>query len=486
MNRLRSWLAPPIFPDAEEKTRRAYLINLILQAGVIFLVATLITLPWIATPASFFRFSGAVIIVLSSVFISKILLNRGLVQAAGFILTAMLWLTFAVITIIGPEGLTGTPFLGAVTLTPLVAGFVSSTRSSILITGLNWLLGGFLVWSETNGRLPTGISYEPPGRFLALMVMFSAFPLLIYLWRRNFDEAVTQVRIAEQAQRETAAYRLQNEALEAAVSERTEALEASLLREQQLAEKLSVALEQETEMGTLQSRIITVVSHEFRTPLSIIHSSAELLQYYYDKLPQERRDAAHLRIRDSIFYLHNLLKDVTLVDQAQRKRIRPSYNLVTFAALCRQLSEKLLREVNQPQRITLQFAKNIETAMQTDLSLVSQILTNLVSNALKYSDEDDPVQVRFWLDGPRLVLEVQDQGIGIPLYEQEKVFELFYRASNVDERRGLGLGLFIVQAICQMMEGTVQVNSEGEGQGATLIVRLPLIPHGSIILPPAV
>ncbi|VAW30968.1 hypothetical protein MNBD_CHLOROFLEXI01-299, partial [hydrothermal vent metagenome] len=264
-------------------------------------------------------------------------------------------------------------------------------------------------------------------------------------------------------------------------SERTKALEASLLREQQLAGKLSIALEQETQIGALQSRIITVVSHEFRTPLSVIHSSAELLQYYYDKLPQARRDAVHLRIRDSIFYLHNLLKDITLVDRAQRKQIQPSYSKVAFSALCQQLSETLFREVNQPERITLQFVQNIETTMQTDVTLLSQIFTNLVSNALKYSAEDEPVQVQFWLDGPQFVLEVADQGIGIPVYEQEKVFELFYRASNVDERRGLGLGLFIVQAICQMMEGTVQVNSDGRGQGATFIVRLPLMPNASIV-----
>jgi len=481
MNRLRSWLAPPVFPYAEEKTRQAYLVNLMLQAGVVFIVATLFILPWISTASNFGRFLGATMTVLASVFISKVFLNRGQVQAAGFLLSTVIWLTFVVITVIEPEGLFGTPFLGAVALAPLIAGFVSGTRSSIVITVLNWLLGGFLVWLEISGRLPIIVDYNPLSRFLALMIMFSAFPLLIYIWRRNFDEAIEQVRVVKQAQQETAVYRLQNEALEMVASERTNALEASLLREQQLAEKLSVALEQETQIGALQSRIITVVSHEFRTPLSVIHSSAELLQYYYDKLPQERRDAVHLRIRDSIFYLHNLLKDITLVDRAQRKQIQPSYRKVTFSALCQQLSETLFREVNQPERITLQFVQNIETTMQTDVTLLSQIFANLVSNALKYSAEDEPVQVQFWLDGPQFVLEVADQGIGIPVYEQEKVFELFYRASNVDERRGLGLGLFIVQAICQMMEGTVQVNSGGRGQGAIFIVRLPLMPNASIV-----
>ncbi|VAW31642.1 hypothetical protein MNBD_CHLOROFLEXI01-821, partial [hydrothermal vent metagenome] len=188
MNRLRSWLTPPVFPYAEEKTRQAYLVNLMLQAGVVFIVATLFILPWISTASNFGRFLGAMMTVLASIAVSKVLLNRGLVQAAGFFLSTVIWLTFAVITVIEPEGLFGTPFLGTVALAPLIAGFVSGTRSSIVITILNWLLGGFLVWLEVSGRLPITVDYNPLSRFLALMVMFSAFPLLIYIWRRNFDE----------------------------------------------------------------------------------------------------------------------------------------------------------------------------------------------------------------------------------------------------------------------------------------------------------
>ncbi len=114
--------------------------------------------------------------------------------------------------------------------------------------------------------------------------------------------------------------------------------------------------------------------------------------------------------------------------------------------------------------------------MQTDLDLLQQIGTNLVSNALKYSPEDKPVEVRLWHDEHQMVLEVQDDGIGIPPQEQARVFELFYRASNVDERRGLGLGLFIVQAISGMLQGQVDVISQGTNRGTTFQVYLPLAP----------
>jgi signal transduction histidine kinase len=477
LSRLKSWFATPVFPGEEENTRQAYLINLIVIAGLMMAPAIFIILPWLSAEASFIPFLLAVTTVFTSLLITKFILNQGKVREAGLFLTTVLWLVFATVTLRGEEGLAGTPFIGAITLVPLIAGFVSGVRASVIITLLNWLLGGLLVWLEMSGIIPNGTTYDPLVRYFSSMVMFSAFPLLIYLWRRNFIEAIEQVRVAKQAQQETAAYRLQNEELEIAVAARTSALEESLVREQHMAEKLALALEFETQLGELQSRIITVVSHEFRTPLSIISSSSELLQQYYERLPRERREAAHERIRESVFYLNDLLKDVTWVDKAQRATIRPSYQTYTFSDLCQKLTHQLARELNEPNRVRFHFAPAIETPVQIDLALLEQILANLVSNGLKYSEKETDVQVHFWLDGTQLFIEVQDQGIGVPRHEQGRIFELFYRASNVDERRGLGLGLFIVQAVSKWLQGSVRLHSSGDGQGATFEVRLPLLPE---------
>lgn len=452
------------------------MINLIIVTGLVLLVSIFIVLPWLSSEDSFSRFLFAITAVFFSLIITKFILNRGNVREAGNFLAAMLWLIFATITLGGEEGLAGTPFMGAITLTPLVAGFVSGVRASVIITLLNWLLGGVLVWLEMSGAIPIGTTYEPPARYLSAMVMFSAFPILVYLWRRNFNEAIEQVRVVEQAEAETAAYRIQNEALEAAVTTRTSALEESLVREQHMAEKLALALESETQLGELQSRIITVVSHEFRTPLAVINSSADLLQNYYERLPVERREAAHQRIRESIFYLNDLLKDVTLVDKAQRATIRPSYQTYTFSNLCQQLTRRLRRELTEPQRVQFQFAPNLETAVQVDLTLLQQIVANLISNGLKYSERTEEVQVRFLIDSTHYFIEVRDQGIGVPKHEQARIFELFYRASNVDERRGLGLGLFIVQAVSKLMQGSVHLVSDAADPGAAFTVQLPLEP----------
>ena len=254
-------------------------------------------------------------------------------------------------------------------------------------------------------------------------------------------------------------------------------MEKSLARERHLSEQLGQTLEAETQLGELRARIITIVSHEFRTPLSVIYSSTQLLHTYYDKLPQARRDAVHQRIEEAILYLNNLLKDVTLVDQAQRERIQPTYQTFAFHELCQKLAETIMRDVNQPQRVIFEYVDIVDKPVQIDLMLLQQIVGNLVSNGLKYSERSLPVQVHLWLDGPQLAIEVQDQGIGSPLPEQTKVFELFYRATNVDERQGLGLGLFIVQAISKLMQGRVELESQGKGQGTTFRVYLPLLPE---------
>lgn len=473
---LQRWLASPVFTDDEEKTRQAYLINLLIRAGLILISIIFVLLPLVSTPTNETRFLLAVITLLICLVVAKFTLNGGWVHETGYWVSAVLWLTLASVTVAGSEGITGTPFISVITLTPLVAGFLSGTWVSIVITGLNWVLGGVLVWLEVTGQLAGYSTYDPLAQFLAMMVMFSALPLMVYLWRRSFNDAIEQVRAVNQAQQETAAYRLQNEALEEAVLVRTSELEESLTREQHLAQKLSQALALETELGELQSRIITVVTHEFRTPLSIINSSSELLQQYYDRLAPDRRDAAHLRIREAVFYLNDLLKDVTLVEQAQRERIRPSYQTFSFNVLSERLSERILREVNRPNRVIFHFSATLQTPIHTDLNLLQQIGANLVSNALKYSEESTMVQVRFWHDEHRFVIEVQDDGIGIPPQEQARVFELFYRASNVDERRGLGLGLFIVQAICDMLQGQIEVISQGVNQGTMFQVKLPLVP----------
>jgi signal transduction histidine kinase len=475
--RVRAWLeAPEVF--GEETLRQVSFFNQIFKWGVVFLVATLMVYPFAANARNATQYLSISLILLGGLFVSKLMLNRGWISVAGYLITMVFWLTFVGAALLSPDRMASTSFLAAVTIAPILAGFIHGTKASVLVTLLNWGVGAYLTWLDVTDITRNVAYYEEPlFRYFALMIMVSVFPLIVYVWHRNLHDTVASVRLSQQAQAETAAYRRQNVALEEAVTTRTSALEESLVREQQMAEKLALALESETQLGELQSRIITVVSHEFRTPLAVINSSSELLQQFYDRLSEERREAAHRRISESVFYLHDLLKDVTMVDKAQRAMIRPSYKTYPFSDLCQKLTQQLLREVNDAKRINFRFASNLENPIQTDLTLLKQVMANLISNSLKYSENDTEVQVHFSLDSTELFIEVQDQGIGVPVHEQARIFELFYRASNVDERRGLGLGLFIVQAISQMMQGTVCLHSGGEGQGALVEVRFPVIPN---------
>lgn len=478
---LQAWLnAPKVFDD--EAQRRVDLFNLIFRWGFVFLFITLLIWPLVANSPNSGQYFYISLSLLIGLFVTKLLSNQGWLDEASYLLAAVFWLTFSLAALKNPDGIVGTPFLAALTISPIIAGFVIGTKASMFTTLLNWGLGGYLTWVDLNDTVHSVAHFEEPlFRFLVLMIMVSVFPLIVYVWHHNLQDALEQVRVAEQAQAETAVYRLQNEQLEEAVKARTVDMENALVREQHLAEQLTHALEAETQLGELRSRIITVVSHEFRTPLSVIYSSTQMLHQYYDKLSQARREAAHQRIEEAIFYLNDLLKDVALVDQAQREGIQPTYQTFAFNELCQKLTERIRRESNQPQRVTFDYNATIETPVQTDLVLLEQIMGNLVSNALKFSGTHLPVNVHVWLDNTQLVIEVQDQGIGIPLHEQVKVFELFHRASNVDERQGLGLGLFIVQAISKIMQGRVALVSQGRGQGATFQVYLPLQPELELV-----
>ncbi|MCA9918405.1 MAG: hypothetical protein KC445_10665, partial [Anaerolineales bacterium] len=325
LHRIHSWLDAPVGLE-EDAVRQASLINLLFRWGVIFLVATLLLWPFVANSQNSRQYLYISLVLLMGLFPVKFVLNFGQLRMAGYLMAAVFWLTFAIAALVSHDGIASTPFWALITITPILAGFINGTRASIVMTVLNWGFGGYLTWIDLNNPVHAVPYFEEPAyRYLALMIMASVFPLIVYVWHQNLRNALSHVRITEQAQAETAAYRVQNEQLEEAVATRTSALENSLTREQLLAAKLTVALESEMQLSEMQSRIITVVSHEFRTPLSVIMSSSDLLQNYYERLGEERRETVHQRIRDSIFYLTGLLQDVTMVDKAQRATIQMAF-----------------------------------------------------------------------------------------------------------------------------------------------------------------
>ena len=256
------------------------------------------------------------------------------------------------------------------------------------------------------------------------------------------------------------------------LSSQAERLEDSLTREQLLANQLEHSLTQQEELNRLKSRIITTISHEFRTPLTVINSSAGLLMYHAARLSDLKRDEVYQRIRRSIFYLTDLLQDIVWVDTSNSSEIKMHPIHIAFNALCASLADKLHRETDHPANLTFEYAEHNNSNLYMDPELLKQILFNLLTNSLKYSPLHTPVTVQLSCT-EQLTIAVVDQGIGIPPEDLANIWELFYRGANVETYSGLGLGLYNVQRLVERLGGSIQASSPGINHGCTFQIQLP-------------
>ncbi|MBV8351444.1 MAG: GAF domain-containing protein [Verrucomicrobia bacterium] len=240
----------------------------------------------------------------------------------------------------------------------------------------------------------------------------------------------------------------------------------------QAEEELLRTLAKEKELGQLRSEFISIVSHEFRTPLGIIHSSAEILEDYLDRLaPTERKEQLQ-SIRKNTRRMAGLMEEVLLLGSLDggKMRFKPALmELRTFV-------ERLLDEVSSAtqQRCPIKLAlSETPSEVHADERLLRHIFTNLLTNAIKYSDVGQIVRFEIGCAGAELVCAICDQGIGIPEADQEWLFNAFHRGHNVGDRPGTGLGLVIVKRCVDLHGGKIKVESQF-GEGTTVTVRLPV------------
>ena len=251
------------------------------------------------------------------------------------------------------------------------------------------------------------------------------------------------------------------------VTERKKAGEALLEKE-----RLQVTLEKERELSHLKNRLMMTLSHEFRTPLSIILASNELLERYFDRLTPARRDECLGTVKTQIMHLREMLDDIaTLVAEVD---FAPRFNpyAIDLAQTVYQIVESFRASVGSSYIIDFQADGDLNP-ISADADLLRVILKNLLSNAVKYSHTSQPIYCGLSRQGDEALLTVRDQGIGIPSDEQSRIFDTFHRASNALNTGGLGLGLRIVRDYVKLHQGTVTIESE-EGKGTTVIVRLPV------------
>lgn len=244
----------------------------------------------------------------------------------------------------------------------------------------------------------------------------------------------------------------------------------------QAQEELRQALEREKELGELKSRFITMTSHEFRTPLTAILGSTELLRHYSHTWTDNKKLLYFNRIQANVQHMIQLLEDVLLLGKAEAGKLKFEPKKLDLVQLCRTLVAEL--EHLPGTEHTLVFTEQCKfTNVYMDEQLLRHILGNLLSNAIKYSPIGSTVRFALICQDDTAIFQIQDQGIGIPQEDQQHLFESFYRASNVSNIAGTGLGLAIVKKAVDLHGGDITVDSQ-VGVGTTFTVQIGRIGNG--------
>ena len=233
--------------------------------------------------------------------------------------------------------------------------------------------------------------------------------------------------------------------------------------------ELKQALEKEKELNELKSRFVSMASHEFRTPLASILSSAALIGKYHQPTQQENREKHINRIKKAVGNLTGILNDFLSLGKLEEGKENVEIGEVNLTDLCEYVIQETKMLLKPDQKIIHQFNENI-VPVRTDERIVKNILFNLISNAIKYSDKS--IKCNFIITEDYFLFEIKDQGIGIPLEDQKYLFTRFFRAGNVTNIQGTGLGLTIVKRYVDLLGGTIEYNSTPE-VGSCFTVKIP-------------
>lgn len=309
---------------------------------------------------------------------------------------------------------------------------------------------------KDGSEFPVEVSLSPyksaEGSFVIAFVIDNTF-------RKNYEHSI----LAQKQELALLSDALQelNESLESKVAARTAELE-------QAKNELAIALDKERELGELKSRFVSMASHEFRTPLTSVLSSAGLAAQYADRMDFTNVKKHTDRIKSAVNGLNSILTEFLSLGRLEdgRVNVNPERTLLTE---CVQEVYEGMKNLFKPGQ-TFEYRHEGPAEVFMDCNLGKNILINLISNAIKYSPEGMPILVETKIDGPMVRISVQDRGMGIPDSDQKHMFDRFFRASNaVNTTQGTGLGLYIVQRYAEMMAGTVGFRSKAE-EGSTFWV----------------
>ncbi|TLV02427.1 sensor histidine kinase [Dyadobacter luticola] len=261
-----------------------------------------------------------------------------------------------------------------------------------------------------------------------------------------------------------------NTDLEERVEQRTSELAEAVKKIQESQEEVVRALQKEKELNNMKSQFVNIASHEFRTPLATILSSASLIGRYNTTEDEEKRQKHVARIKSAVTNLTEILNDFLSIGKLEEGHIHSIPVLVDMEKFCAGLVEQVQGTCKDGQQIHFKHSGISEVWL--DKQLLKNILFNLLSNGIKYSPTDKPIFVNVLAQTDTVAIEVCDQGIGIPVEDQSNIFDRFFRADNAGTVQGTGLGLNIVRSYVELMGGAISFISE-LGKGTTFYVSLP-------------
>ena len=236
---------------------------------------------------------------------------------------------------------------------------------------------------------------------------------------------------------------------------------------------MASTLKKQRQVSDMKSRFITVTSHEFRTPMAAAMASADLLHHHHDRLAPAKREELFTRINISLHRMTEMLDDVLLLNRIDADRLKVRLAPVEL----RNFAQVVIDEIRLADHDAHSFelhATGDATHFVTDADLLYHIISNLLSNAARYSPPGTAITTRLTAEDGRVLITVADHGIGVPEADRERIFESFERGSNVGTIKGTGLGLDIVKRMTRMLNGTVKLESPADG-GSHFIVELPRV-----------
>jgi PAS domain S-box-containing protein len=287
--------------------------------------------------------------------------------------------------------------------------------------------------------------------------------------RKQIEESI--VKHQRELEKVTDEMRQLNAELEAKVEERTVILKEALQRLEHSQQELSAAFDKERQLNEIKSRFVSMASHEFRTPLSTVLSSASLLSKYTTTEDQEKRNRHIEKIKLSVKHLNDLLEDFLSLGKLDEGKVGARFTEFNLHELIQDTVDEMKGLIKQGQGIG--YSHKGTEVVESDKKLVKNVLINLISNASKFSAEEGIISVSSFVKENQACIQVTDEGIGISEEDQKHLFSSFFRGKNAINIQGTGLGLHIVKRYLDLLGGEARLQSE-LGKGTTITFTIPV------------